>query len=1319
MPGPQPLVVTYPADLPITERRADLLAAIAAHQVVIVAGETGSGKSTQLPKLCMELGRGIDGWIGHTQPRRVAARTIAERVAEELGGELGEVVGYTVRFNDRVGPDTRVKVMTDGILLAEIQRDAMLRRYDTLIVDEAHERSLNVDFLLGYLKQLLPRRPDLKVIITSATIDTSRFAEHFSGPDGPAPVIEVSGRSYPVEVRYRPYGERITVDEGDDVIDDDRDQVGAVCDAVVELAREGPGDVLVFLSGEREIRDTADALAELTASGKPLAGTEVVPMYARLSAAEQHRVFEPHKARRVVLATNVAETSITVPGVRYVVDAGTARILRYSHRLKVQRLPIEAVSRASANQRAGRCGREAPGICIRLYAEDDYESRPEFTDPEILRTNLASVILQMTNLGLGDVANFPFLDPPELRAIRDGVLLLEELHALPPEQPADRRRLTKIGKTLARLPIDPRMARMVVEAERQNCVREVLVIASALSIQDPRERPTDREQLAAEMHKRFAVPGSDLLALVALWDHLMERRRLLSSNQFRRECRAEYLNYLRVREWIDLHRQLAQAAAKVDIRADSAGSAGDSGDSGDGGDGGDSGDTGGAGGAHPDQVHKAILAGLLSHVGMLEKPDDKTGTPGGRGRDGQRGDRPRERESREFRGARNAKFQIAPGSNLARKPPAWVMAAELVETNRLWARMAAAIQPEWAEDLGDHLVKRSYGDPRWDSRSGRAVTTEQVTLYGLPIVSGRRVGYDVVDRVEARDLFIEHALVRREWETHHEFLDRNDETAEAAEALGARMRAVHTIDEDALFGFYDQRIGPDVVSGRHFDRWWKKARRDAADLLDITIAHLLGGHDDDGLDPTEFPDTWIQGDLRLPVTYRFDPGHDLDGVTVHVPMALLNRLEPWDFDWQVPGLRRELIVALVRSLPKDLRRHLTPLGETAERVADLLVWQDVPIAEALVDALTSITGAVIPATAVDARRLPPHLRITFAVTNGSGADGGAEPEVVAIGKDLAAVKELVGGRVRAAVAEAAGSSIERSGITRWDFGDLADVVHSTIPGPDGSELRVEGYPALLDRGDTVEIKVFSKPEIASRIMAGGVRRLMLLSVPVGVRGLEGAVPNRVRIALASIPDLTLGKLLRDCIAASSDAVVTAHGGEVRTADGFAALLDHARRDLRTIAATALKDAGSVVVAAAQLEDQLDRLVNPAVAASVDDARAQLRRLVRPGFVTSSGVGRLSDIERYVTAIALRLDKVGEAPERDRQRMTEVGIVEDDYRKLLAALTPSQVTRRVVETGWLIEELRVSLFAQSVGAKGSVSAKRVRREIDDLFAGNLD
>jgi len=1240
-------VPTYPPELPITERRAELLEAIRDNQVVIVAGETGSGKSTQLPKLCLELGRGVDGLIGHTQPRRVAARTIAERVAEELGSDLGDAVGYTVRFTDRVGDDTFVKVMTDGILLAELQRDRLLGRYDTLIIDEAHERSLNIDFLLGYLHQLLPQRPDLKLIITSATIDTERFSAHF----GDAPVVEVSGRTYPVEVRYRPYGELVAAEEGDDVIDDDRDQVEAICDAVDELAREGSGDVLVFLSGEREIRDTADELAK-----RDLKGTDVLPLYARLSAAEQHRVFEKHSKRRVVLATNVAETSLTVPGVRYVVDAGTARISRYSHRLKVQRLPIEKVSQASADQRAGRCGRVAPGICIRLYSEEDLATRPAFTDPEILRTNLASVILQMTNLGLGDVAAFPFLDPPDARAVRDGVALLEELGALDPDQPADRRRLTTIGRSLVRLPIDPRLGRMVLESERQGCVREVLVIAAALSIQDVRERPAEKRAEADELHRRFAVPGSDLLALVKLWDHLDERRGALTGNRFRREVKSEFLNFLRTREWRDLHRQLAQAAKPLGIVP-------------------------GTEEATPDQVHRAVLAGLLSQIGM------------------------RDRETREFRGPRGARFQVASGSALARKPPAWVMAAELVETNRLWARGVAAIQPEWAEDLAGPLLKRSYGDVRWDDRSGRAIVTERATLYGLPIVPGRTVGLDRVDPEAARELFVDHALVRREWETHHRFLADNEAFLDEARALGDRLRRDDLFEHDeTLLRFYDARVGEAVVSGRHFDRWWKEARRADPDLLTLRLEDVVG--DDPTLDVAGYPDTWRHGDLTLHLTYRYAPDQDLDGATVHIPLPVLDRVEPWDFDWQIPGYRHELVLALATTLPKTRRRELAPFGPTVAEAADQLAFEERPLAEALAAALSDRAGTRIEPTELDVRQVPPHLRLTFSVDDAEGA-------ALAFGKDLDAVRELVGGRVRRAVADAI--TAVHPDLGDWEGHDLPR--ERRAPRDDGNEVL--GYPALLDDGRAVAVTVFSRPEVAARVMAGGLRRLVLASVPVGVRGLERELTDEVRLALAAAPELTLGGLLRDAIEAAAGAIVDAHGGVTWTAAGRDEILAGARSDLRATASRTLRDAGRVVVTAAEAERWLDRLVAPTLAVPVADARAHLQRLVRPGFVASAGTGRLPDVARYVRGIVVRLEKLAEAPGRDAQRMAEVAVVERSYRDLLGALRPDQVTPRVVAAGWLLEELRVGLFAQALGTRARVSTTRARAEIEALWSGDLD
>ena len=1270
--------ITYPESLPISARCDDLSAAIRDHQVVIVAGETGSGKSTQLPKLCLELGRGVLGLIGHTQPRRVAARTIAERVADELGTPLGAAVGYTVRFTDKVSDATFVKVMTDGILLAEIQRDRMLSRYDTLIIDEAHERSLNIDFLLGYLRQLLPRRPDLKLIVTSATIDTQRFSAHF----GDAPIIEVTGRTYPVEVRYRPYGTGMLTDpdETHDLDDetlgdetegdeprllrperpvrmragrvDDRDQVQAVCDAVDELGREGPGDVLVFLSGEREIRDTAEALRRRDDRPAASGMLEVLPLYARLSAAEQHRIFQPHSGRRVVLATNVAETSLTVPGVRYVVDAGSARMSRYSVRLKVQRLPIEPVSQASANQRAGRCGRVAPGICIRLYDEDDFAARPAFTEPEILRTNLASVILQMTALGLGDVAAFPFIDPPDNRAIRDGVALLEELGALDPDQPDDARRLTPIGVRLARLPIDPRLGRMVLEADRHGCVREVMVVAAALSIQDPRERPSDKQQAADESHRRFAVDGSDFLTLVKVWDYLREQQRALSSSQFRKLCRTEFFNYLRVREWQDLFRQLREAAAGVGVTA-------------------------GTVDGHPDRVHQAVMSGLLSHLGM---------------RDG---------ESREFRGARNSKFVVSPGSVVGKRPPKWVMAAELVETNRLWARVAASVQPEWAEVLAPHLVKRSYGDPRWDERSGRAVTSERVTLYGLPLVTARTIGYDRIDARLAREMFVRHALVEGEWTARHRFVSRNRTFIDDVRRLGERVRRWDLVGDEAVFAFYDARVGPDVVSTRHFDRWWKAAKAAQPNLLTITLPDLTGGG---SLSTDDYPDSWQQGDLSFPLTYRFEPGEVGDGVTVHIPLAVLNRVSPEGFDWQVPGFRDELVIALVKALPKDVRRSLTPLAATAEMVSARIrpLERTRRLADELSVIVNDLTAETIKASAFDVREIADHLRLTFSVEDDDGM-------VVAIGKDLDAVRTLVGGRIRAAIADAA-PAIERTGIDRWDFGDLPRVVETNRNGH-----LVVGYPALLDDGDSVAIRVFTTPAIQERIMPSGVRRLLLLSVPVGLRGLERDVPNAVRLAIGRTPDTSLGSLMRDCITAAADDIINRHGGSSWDESGFARLLEAARRDLTATSAAALRSAGRILAVAADADAKLGRLVTPAVRPSVDDVGSHLRRLVRPGFVAAAGLDRLPDVLRYVRGVERRISKLPEDPVRDQRAMAEARAVERRYRELLERIPPSRMTPDVIAAGWLTEELRVSVFAQALGTSVPVSSKRIMREIDRLAA----
>ena len=1088
-------VITYP-DLPVSAKRDDIAAAIRDNQVVVVAGETGSGKTTQLPKIALELGRGIRGTIGHTQPRRLAARTVAQRIADELHTELGDVVGYTVRFTDQVSDRTLVKLMTDGILLAEIQRDRRLQRYDTLILDEAHERSLNIDFLLGYLRQLLPTRPDLKVVVTSATIEPGRFAAHFAQPDGtPAPIVEVSGRTYPVEIRYRPLEQPDAEGPGTDGLRTElRDQTEAVVDAVHELEREAPGDVLVFLSGEREIRDTADALAGL-------ANTEILPLYARLSTAEQHKVFEAHTGRRVVLSTNVAETSLTVPGIRYVVDPGTARISRYSRRTKVQRLPIEPISQASAAQRAGRCGRVADGIAIRLYAEDDFESRPRYTDPEILRTNLASVILQMAALRLGDIEDFPFLDPPDRRSVRDGIALLQELGAFDTAG-----RITPLGRRLARLPVDPRIGRMILAAHEQGCVREVLVIAAALSIPDPRERPADREDAARQMHARFADEHSDFVSFLNLWTYLREQRHERSGNQFRRMCRDEFLHYLRVREWQDLVGQLRTIARGLDITESDQP-------------------------ASPQQVHSALLAGLLSQVGLRD-----------------------ERKPREYVGARNTRFVLAPGSVLTKRPPRWVVVAELVETSRLFGRIAASVDPEAVERAAGHLVQRSYSEPHWDAKRAAAMAYERVTLYGLPLVARRRVGYASVEPDESRELFLRHALVEGDWQTRHHFVRDNAALRGELEEIEERARRRDLlVDDEELVEFFDARVPSDIVSGRHFDAWWKKQRHQTPDLLTLTRDDLL--RHDDAVAPG--PDVWQAGDLALPVSYRFEPGSDDDGVTVHVPVDVLARLGGDAFAWQVPAMREELVTELIRSLPKDLRRNFVPAPDTARVVlADLEPGPGAdqqPLLAGVQRALHRLRGVLVPLDAFDLDKIPSHLRVTFAV---EGADG----DVVARGKDLPALQEQLAAPVRAAVASAVAGELERDGLTGWpaDLDELPPIVERA-----SGEHVVRGYPAFVDLDTTVAVRVYATAAEARAAMTGGVRRLLRLSVPSPVKAVERTIGTRARLVLGSNPDGSLSALLDDAADAAVDALVARLApGPPRTRQAF----DRLRADVATPAA---------------------------------------------------------------------------------------------------------------------------------------------------------
>jgi ATP-dependent helicase HrpA len=1210
---------------------------------VIVAGETGSGKTTQLPKICLELGRGRKALIGHTQPRRIAARTVAERIAEELDTPLGEAVGYKVRFTDQASENTLVKLMTDGILLAEMQQDRLLRQYDTLIIDEAHERSLNIDFLLGYLKQLLPQRPDLKLIITSATIDPQRFSRHF----GDAPVVEVSGRTYPVEVRYRPLIEDDPDDdeEGGSVV---RDQTQAILDAVDELYTEGDGDVLVFMSGEREIRDTADALAKH--AERTRLKLEVLPLYARLSIAEQHRVFQQHASRRVVLATNVAETSLTVPGIKYVVDPGTARISRYSHRTKVQRLPIEPISQASANQRKGRCGRTSDGVCIRLYSEEDFESRPEFTDPEILRTSLASVILQMTALGLGEIADFGFIDPPDKRNIAAGLDLLFELGAL-----SDRhgdRRLTEIGRKLAQLPVDPRLARMVVEADRNGCVQEVMVIAAALSIQDPRERPTEHQQAAAEKHSRFADPTSDFLAFLNLWNYLREQQQALSSSAFRRMCRAEFLNYLRVREWQDIHSQLRQITRTLNIAHSSSPT-------------------------DAQRIHTSILAGLLSHIGLKE------------------GDR------NDYLGARTAKFAVFPGSALFKKPPRWVMAAELVETSRLWARVNARIEPEWAEGLAGHLVKRVYSEPHWEQKQGAVMAYEKVTLYGVPIVASRKVNYGRVDPELSRELFIRHALVEGDWTTHHRFFAANRALLADVEDLEHRARRRDIlVDDETLFAFYDKRIPADVVSGQHFDAWWKQARRGDPELLSYT-EDLLVAEGARTISGDDYPDTWRQDGLALPLTYQFEPGAAADGVTVHVPVAVLNQVQSAGFDWQIPGLRHELVTALIKSLPKHLRRNFVPAPDFARMVLDRLPESgSEPFAEAVGQVLRTLTGVQVPPDAWDYSRVPGHLRITFQVATPGNARASAS-------KDLDALKPKLKKQTRTAIVEAV-PDIERSGLREWPSEPLPAVFERRR-----GEHVVKAYPGLADEGTSVAIRVFETESEARQATRIATRRLLLLTVPSPAKAAAGRLSNAAKLALTRNPHGSVAALLEDCASCAIDALVDSAGGPPADAAGFAALAATVRERLVPETVAVLGQVEKVLRAAQATESRLRSLTGAAYAPSVADIHAQLAALIHQGFVTETGRARLGDVVRYLQAAQARAEKLEVDAGRDRVRMAAVTEIQREYADKLAQRTrPGRTpSPELLAVRWMIEELRISLFAQPMKTAYPISEQRIFRALD--------
>ncbi|MFC4464912.1 ATP-dependent RNA helicase HrpA [Streptomyces xiangluensis] len=1248
--------VSYPEQLPVSQKKDEIAAAIRDHQVVIVAGETGSGKTTQIPKICVELGRGVRGMIGHTQPRRIAARTVAERVAEELDTPLGEAVGWKVRFTDQVNQDsTFIKLMTDGILLAEIQTDRELRAYDTIIIDEAHERSLNIDFLLGYLAQLLPKRPDLKVVITSATIDPERFSRHF----GNAPIVEVSGRTYPVEVRYRPLLE----EDSEDV---DRDQITAICDAVEELQGEGKGDILVFLSGEREIRDTADALTK-----KNYRFTEVLPLYARLSHAEQHRVFQPHTGRRIVLATNVAETSLTVPGIKYVIDPGTARISRYSHRTKVQRLPIEAISQASANQRKGRCGRTSDGICIRLYSEEDFTARPEFTDAEILRTNLASVILQMTAAGLGDIEKFPFIDPPDHRNIRDGVQLLQELGALDPQQKDVRKRLTESGRKLAQLPVDPRLARMVLEADKNGCVREVMVIAAALSIQDPRERPADKQTQADQQHARFKDETSDFLAFLNLWRYIREQQKERGSSAFRRMCKQEYLNFLRIREWQDIYSQLRTVAKQMGIHLNEDD-------------------------APDQQVHISLLAGLLSHVGIK---DVKEGS------------------KNEYLGARNAKFAIFPGSALFKKPPRFVMSAELVETSRLWARVNAKIEPEWVEPLAEHLLKRTYSEPHWEKDQAAVMAYEKVTLYGVPIIAQRKVNYGRIDPETSRELFIRNALVEGDWRTHHKFFADNRRLLTEVEELEHRARRRDIlVDDDTLFDFYDQRVPEHVVSGAHFDSWWKHKRHEEPELLDFERSMLINERAGD-VSKDDYPDSWRQGRLKFRVTYQFEPGADADGVTVHIPLQVLNQVTDEGFDWQIPGLREEVVTELIRSLPKPIRRNYVPAPNFAQKfleravpsASDRTMSQQEPLTTAMARELKRMVGVPLTADDFDWAKVPDHLRITFRIVD-------ERRRKLAEDKDLEALKLRLKPKARQAISQAAaataertgGESLERKGLTDWTIGSLTRVFETRRAGQ-----PVKAYPALVDDGDTVSVRLFDTEAEQQQAMWKGTRRLILLGIPVNpAKFASEKLTNPQKLALSANPHGSIQALFDDCATAAADKLIGDFGGPAWDEESYRKLYDKVRAEIVDTTVRTVDQVQQVLAAWQACERRLKSLRSPALLANLTDVRAQLDALVKPGFVTAAGLRRLPDLMRYLVAADRRLQQMSTNVQRDTTRMAKVHEMQDEYAWLLEQMPAGRpVPQQVLDIRWMIEELRVSYFAHALGTAYPVSDKRIVKAID--------
>tara|TARA_B100001063_G_scaffold247327_1_gene292707 strand:- start:10520 stop:14410 length:3891 start_codon:yes stop_codon:yes gene_type:complete len=1228
--------VTYPEQLPVSQKKDDIKQAIANNQVVIIAGETGSGKTTQIPKMCLELGRGVDGYIGHTQPRRLAARSVANRIAEEMQCELGQQVGFKIRFSDQVSDNSYIKLMTDGILLAEIQQDRYLNQYDTIIIDEAHERSLNIDFILGYLKNLLPKRPDLKVIITSATIDPERFSKHFDN----APIIEVSGRTFPVDVRYRP-----TTEINKDDMEADGDQLQGIFDAVDELCDEGPGDILIFMNGEREIRDTADALSK-----RNLKGTDVLPLYSRLSNAEQNRIFAPHSRRHIILATNVAETSLTVPGIRYVIDPGTARISRYSYRTKVQRLPIEPISQASANQRKGRCGRIEAGICIRLYSEEDFNSRPEFTDPEILRTNLASVILQMLGLGLGDMQQFPFVQAPDSRNINDGLTLLEELEAIKPAKRHKKTELTKSGRSLSRLPVDPRLAKMVLTADSLGALREVIIIVAALSIQDPRERPQEKRGAADEKHGRFDDPDSDFIAFLNLWNYLEEQQSELSNSQFRKLCQKDFLAYMRIREWQDIVYQLSTVCNEMGMKATT-------------------------NVADSDRIHQSLLSGMLSHIGFKD-------------------------EKQLYKGARNSQFHIFPGSGLFKKSPKWIMSAELVETSKLYARINARIDLKWVEGFAQHLVKRSYSEPHWEKKPGAVIAFEQQTLYGLLIVNKRRCVYSNIDPKVSRELFIRTALVEQELGQNEGFLQYNQELIEDIQVLENKSRRRDIlVDEQTLFEFYDKKIPQDINNRAAFNKWWKGQKQKDKRFLHMSREELMQ-HGADHVTEFDYPDTWQQDNLLLPLAYHFDPGQAVDGVAVQIPVALLNQVQETGFDWHIPAFRHELICALIKSLPKTIRRNFVP----APNYADAVLAAIEPMQGSLIDAISTrllrMTGVRVESDAWDLSTLAPHLRLQFEVRD-------EHNKLLARGLNLAKLKAQLQGKVTDTLSKVADKGIEKADLTEWSFGELP----SSYVKKQG-QYEIKAFPALVDKKDSAAVELFDNEHKAQQAHQQGLRRLVLLNVPSPIKYLQQNLPNKSKLGLYFNPFGKVNDLINDCIAAAVDSLLTKYGN-IRTADAFEKAKEQIRGELGDTVVEIATQVEQVLSIAHGLNKRMKGRVDLTMITAHGDIKSQLQSLVFKGFVSQHGAAKMTDLIRYLKAIERRLEKLPVDPNRDRVCVLELEKVAEQYQKLANKIPKGMpIPEEISAIFWMQQELRVSLFAQTLGTPYPVSAKRVLNAIKE-------